>query len=161
MDQTDRISVISMVIFFTAILQSLLIFADDQNSPHTAAIKFTKAYFLFDANDMSTRMCKKNQVPANMVDQYVYRIAKEAKDRGVPIDYLKSRFTHIETEMVSGDKTKALIRVTGTRRISVNPFYGFVAGIFQIGEAHSVDLLLSLVKEAEKWKICGNSIPVL
>ncbi len=159
MDQSDRISVISMVIFFTAILQSLLIFADTQNSPHTAAIKFTKAYFLFDADAMSSRICKANKVSKQNVDQYIYRNIKEAKDRGVPVDYLKSRFTHIDAEMISGDEIKALVRVTGMRRISVNPFYGFVAKIFQIGKSYKVELVLSLVKEAEEWKICGNSFP--
>ncbi len=157
MNQSDRISVISMVIFFAAILQSLLIFADNQNSPHTAAINFTKAYFLFDANAMSSRMCKANKVSKNMIDQYVYRNIKEAKDRGVPIDYLKSRFTHIDAKIISSDGTTTQIRVTGTRRISVNPFYGFIAKIFQIGKSYKVDQVLSVVKEAEEWKICGNS----
>ncbi len=159
MDQSDRISVISMVIFFTAILQSLLIFADKQNSPHTAAIKFTKAYFLFDANAMSSRICKTNQASKNKIDNYVYHNVKEAKDRGVPIDYLKSRFTHIDTELISYDGTKATIRVTGTRRISVNPVYGFIAKIFQIGKSYKVDQVLSVIKESEEWKICGNSFP--
>jgi hypothetical protein len=161
MNQSDRISVISMVIFFAAILQSLLIFADNQSSPHTAVIKFAKAYFLFDADAMSSRICKANQASKNMIDKYVYRNIKEAKDRGVAIDYLKSRFTHIDTEIISSDGTTASIRVTGIRRISVNPLYGFIAKIFQIGESYKVDQIFSIVKEAEEWKICGNPFPAL
>ena len=159
MNMSDRISVISMVIFFAAILQSLLIFADDQNTPHTAAAEFTKAYFLFDADAMHKSTCTSNQMSKNKIDQYVYRNVKEAKDRGVPIDYLKSRLSYIDTKILSVDKEKALVRVTGTRRISVNPFYEFVARIFQIGETYNFDMVLSVVKEAEEWKICGNSFP--
>lgn len=158
MAQTDRISVISMVIFFTALIQTLLIFADHPNSPHTTALKFTKAYFLFDAEGLADHMCKNNQASPKIIDEYIYRNIKEAQDRGVPIDYLKSRFTHIDSNIISNNGKKALVRVTGTRRISINPFYGFVAKIFQIGDSYKVDMVLPIIKEAGEWKVCSNSL---
>jgi hypothetical protein len=107
---------------------------------------------------MADRICKKqlSTDPVDIVDQYLYLAAKEANERGFDINFMKSKLYHIETETLSKNDTTAKIRITGKKRVAINPVYPIVAQLFNIGATHEVDETFNVIKEDSRWKVCGN-----
>ena len=54
------------------------------------------------------------------------------------------------------DENTAQIQITGERRRSPNPVFGAVAKIFCLGDTHQVEETLTVVKEDDGWKVCGQ-----
>lgn len=158
MAQLSRSGGIILVLIVGFIIQLLFSFADLRDTPNKAAVEFSQAYFNLDKS-MAKKICKKRLVSddIDVIDEYLYLKAKEAKDRGFNINFMKNKLYHIETETISRTDTEAQIRVTGKIRISMNPVYPVVAKLFDIGSTHEIDETLSLIKEDGKWKVCGDA----
>ena len=152
-----------LVVLLGILIQALLILADCKDTPDKAVVQFTKAYFMLD-NSMPERLCNEMVTAEddNVLDSSMQRVTKEARDRGFGINYLKSELYHIKTHIISKNETKAKIRIACNRRASINPFYAFIAKMFNIGGTYKVDETINVVKEDGKWKICGEvfSLPI-
>ena len=64
--------------------------------------------------------------------------------------------SHIETETQMVDENVAEVRINCNRRRAVNPVFALVAKIFSLGETYEVQETLTLVKEDDLWKVCGE-----
>ena len=148
---------IILVLIIGFLLQLLFSIADTIDSPSKAVVQFSKAYFNLDKS-MADRICKKRLTSetVDVIDQYIYLLAKEAKERGFGINFMKNKLYHIETETISKNENEAQIRITGKIRVSINPVYPIIAKIFNIGATHKVDEIINVIKEDGKWKVCGN-----
>jgi len=131
--------------------------ADAKDSPNKAVVEFSKSYFMLDKS-MTKRICKKLLASddTNVVDEYLYSVAKTARERGFDINFLKNKLYHIQTETISKNDTKAAIRITGKIRVAINSVYPVIAKIFNIGSTHEVDEIIHVIKEDGKWKVCGK-----
>jgi hypothetical protein len=86
---------IILVLVLGFLVQSIFSFADHIDSPSKAVVQFSKAYFKLDKS-MSKRICKKRVASedGDVVDQYIYLAAKEAKERGFGISFMKKIMKH-------------------------------------------------------------------
>ncbi|RLB86046.1 MAG: hypothetical protein DRH24_00200 [Deltaproteobacteria bacterium] len=154
---------IILVLILGFMVQLLFIFTDSIDSPSKAVVQFSKAYFSLDKS-MANRICKKRIATedVDVIAQYIYLRAKEAKERGFGISFMKNKLYHIKTETISKKDNEAQIRITGKIRVAINPVYPIVAKLFNIGATHEVDETINVIKEDGKWKVCGNlfSLPV-
>ena len=69
---------------------------------------------------------------------------------------MKNELYHIETEVLSQTDSDAKVRITGKRRVAINPVYSAVAKAFDIGGIYDVDETIHVIKEDGKWKVCGD-----
>ena len=155
--QMKKIVTIALTILLGIILQVIFVFADCKNTPNRVAVEFAKAYFKLDPS-MSELICEDQKIvdDVDVVDQYINLAAKEAKNQGFNINFLKSKLYHIETHTRFIGDNEARVELTGKRRVSINPVYTYVARIFCIGETHEVDKTINLIREDGKWKVCGS-----
>ncbi|UCD31837.1 MAG: hypothetical protein JSV38_13820 [Desulfobacterales bacterium] len=155
--QLSRSAGIILVLVCGFFLQVLLAFADTRDTPIKAVVEFSKAYFKLD-NSITERICKERLASedVDVVDQYIYLAGKEAKDRGFDISFMKSKLYHIETEIITQTAAEAQIRITGKRRVAINPVYPIVTQVFDIGGTYDVDETIRVIKEDGKWKVCGD-----
>ncbi len=157
MDSGNKFMVLAAVVIAALILQVVLIFADQQESPAKTAVAFSRAYFKLD-RDMRAFICSEILAGQGdgVVDDYLHRVAEQARDQGFKPGWMKMALSHIEAETRMIDENKARVRLTGTRRRAANPLYGVVAKIFSLGETYAVEETLTVVKEADGWKVCGQ-----
>jgi hypothetical protein len=138
------------------ILQGALILADCKDTPTRAAVKFSKAFYRLDP-DMAELLCKKYITgdKGNVVENYIHTVSKEAKDRGLGLNYMKSILYGVETHTRIIDDVTAEIKLTANRRTAINPIYALIGKFFRIGKTYQVDTLIPVTKEDGKWKVCG------
>ena len=157
MAKHDNSITIILIVLFGVLVQILFYIADSEDTPHKAVVEFSKAYFQLDPS-MSDRLSSEliTAEGVDVVDRYIVNVAKEAKDQGFGINFMKSKLYHITTHTVNKGDSQAQIRITGIRRTAINPLYAVVAQIFNIGETCSVDETINVVLEDDKWKVCGK-----
>ena len=160
MFQPINIIKISMVIALGIVLQIIFIIVDTDNTPEKVSLTFTKAYFSQDKTAMDEQICSELTEDADVVDEYIQRIEKEAKDTGFKL-YSKSMIYHVKTHATSIDDSEAQVKITGKKRHSINPIYTLVAIIFQIGEVDHFDETIDLINEEGRWKVCGNPFSLI
>ncbi|MBL0700847.1 MAG: hypothetical protein JJV92_08200 [Desulfosarcina sp.] len=148
---------IAIVIICGIILQGLFYLVDGKDSPQKAAIEFAKAYYGLNVA-MTDSLCEERKIvdDVDIVNKYIDSVAAEAVKRGFGIDYLRCGLFNIGTRVISKDDDNAVIRITGKKKVEINPLYMLVAKIFNIGETTHVDETINLVKEDGMWKVCGN-----
>ncbi len=153
----SKIGVIAAVIIVAFILQIGLIGADRHSSPGTAAVDFSKAYYNLDA-DMADLLCKEivEVEDADIVNDYLNRVADEASAEGFKFSWKKMVLSHLELETRMVDDNTAEIHISGHRMRSPNPVFGAVSKIFFLGETYKVEETLTVVKEDDGWKVCGQ-----
>ncbi len=157
MGANSKLPMIAAVIVVAFILQIVLVTADHQESPGKAAVAFSKAYFKLN-KDMEKRLCRDitEDGESDVVNDYLYRVADQAKLEGFDVSWMKMALFHIETETQMVAENVAEVRINCHRRRAVNPVFALVAKIFSLGETHKVEEILTLVKEDELWKVCGE-----
>ena len=157
MSRLSMIAGIILVLIVGIFVQLLFIFAGTEDTPNKAVVEFSKAYFQLDRS-MAELICQEQLTSddVDFVDQHLNRVAMEAKERGFDIDFMKNKLYYIETTTLKKSDNKAQIRITGKRRISINPVYVIVADVFNLSETHEVDATLDVIREDGKWKVCGN-----
>jgi hypothetical protein len=150
---------IVIVIICGIILQGLFYMAERKDSPQKAAVEFAKAYYGLNPA-MADRLCEKEKTvdDVDIVNKYIDSVAVEAAQRGFGIDFFKYGLFNIGTSVISADVDTAVIRITGRKKVKINPFYMLVARLFDIGETTYVDETINLVKEDGMWKVCGNNL---
>ena len=148
---------IAAVIIVAFILQVVLIAADHHESPGKAAVEFSKAYFKLNTA-MEQRLCGEmtEDEQSDVVEDYLYRMADQAKAEGFDASWMKMVLSHIETETQMVDENMAEVRITCSRRRAINPVFALVAKLFCLGKTHEVEEILTLVKEDDRWKVCGE-----
>jgi hypothetical protein len=160
MDRGSKFIIFASVVFVAFILQLVLIVSDHHESPGKAAVEFTKAYFKLNRS-MNERLCSEITGEGDVVDDYLNRVADEARADGFDASWMKMALSHIETETEMLDDNTAEVQITCTRRRSANPVYGIVAKLFFLGETHKVEETLTLVKENDRWKVCGEPFALI
>ena len=162
MDRGGKLIVLAAVVIVAFILQLVLVFADHHESPGKAAAEFSKAYFKLNSN-MNNLLCSEitGDGESDVVDDYLNRVADEARAQGFDPSWMRTAMAHIETETRMLDENTAEVEITCTRRRSVNPVYAVVARIFFLGETHEVEETLTVVKEEDGWKVCGQPFALI
>jgi hypothetical protein len=153
---------IAAVIFVAFILQIVLAISDRHESPAKAAVEFSKAYFKLNKG-MGKLLCSDiaKDGESEVVDDYLYRVADQARSEGFDASWMKMALLHIETETQMLDDKVAEVRIICKRRRAVNPVYALVAKIFSLGETYKVEETLNLVKEDDRWKVCGEPFSLI
>lgn len=149
---------IVLVILAGIFLQVIFAMADSRSFPHRTALAFSKAYYALDPH-MSRYLCEdlKANEDVDLVAEYRNSRFDEARERGLPMNYMKGALYHYETETRLGsDGKSAEVRLTALRRTAINPVFAWVAKLFFIGQNQPVEEVLELVKENGTWKVCGN-----
>ena len=146
------------VIVIAFILQVILILVGRVESPAEAAVDFAKAYFMLDGPSMSEQLCAEilKDDEANLVGDYLNRVADQARSMGFSQNYMRNQLAHIQTDIQMEDENNARVRITGERLRSINPVFAVIGKLFFLIESHEVDVTLTLVKEDDKWKVCGK-----
>lgn len=157
MTAINRYLPVVFVILAAFALQVAFIFSDCKDTPARAAVAFTKAYYRVDPA-MADFLCRKQLKidGRDLVEKYVRRVEKEARDRGFGLNYLKNTVYHIETYTRMIDDNTAAVRMHANRRTAINPVFALIGKFFLIGETHKIDETIPLVKEDGKWKVCGK-----
>lgn len=156
MDSGSKFLTYTAIVMVALILQVVLAVADQRDTPEKAAREFATAYFWLDAS-MAERLCQKLAAgdPAP-VPEYLDRVAREASALGFGPDYMKQDLFWLHFKTVLKDPASAEVTVTGLRKRAINPVFGMIARLFAIGETHPVEATLELVKEGDRWKVCGR-----
>jgi len=157
MGGNSKIPAIAAVIVVAFILQILLVTADHHESPGKAAVEFSKEYFKLNKT-MEKRLCREitENGESDVVNDYLNRVADQAKSEGFDASWMKMALTHIETETQMVDDNVVEVRISCNRRRAANLVFALVAKIFSLGETHKVEETLTLVKEDDLWKVCGE-----
>lgn len=132
------------------ILQVLFIFPDMKDTPAKAVIEFSVAYFDVDKS-MEDRLCdeRKTVDGLDVVDAYIQKKVKEAKERGLSLFYLKDKLYNIRTESVARDENSAEIRLTAEVKPPLKSF-------FTQEKSRQIDEVVKVVYEDGQWKVCGR-----
>ena len=162
MGGNSKFPAIAAVIVVAFILQIVLVAADHHESPGKAAVEFSKAYFKLN-KAMEKRLCREitEEGESDVVSDYLNRVADQAKSEGFDASWMKMALSHIETETQMVDDNVAEVRINGNRRRAVNPVFALVAKIFCLGETYKVEETLTLVKEDDLWKVCGEPFALI
>jgi hypothetical protein len=157
MDSGNKFMVVASVVIVALVLQVVLIIADRHDSPGKAAVEFSKAYFK--QNEcMAYRLCS-DVIAAEEIDvvgDYINRVADEARADGYKPRWMRMALSHTEVEVEMLDENTADVHLTGHSMRSVNPVFGLVSKLFLLGESYDVDETLTVIKEADGWKVCGQ-----
>ena len=97
-----------------------------------------------------------SKIEVDIVDAYLNSVAVQARSMGFSQSYMRNQLSHISTEVQITDENKAKVKITGERLRSINPVFALVGKLFFLIESHKVDETLTLVKEDDKWKVCGK-----
>jgi hypothetical protein len=140
--------IIGLTVLLGILFQVVLVLVDRVDSPSRAVVEFSQAYFQFDPS-MSERLCSQSLGDGDIIDDYLAAAAKEARNRGYSLNFTKSKLYHVQTEYL-GEKgeEQAKVLLTAERKSPLRSFF--------TGESHEVKEVFDLVKEGEKWKVCGQ-----
>ncbi len=156
MSQDSKFALVTVIMIGT-LLQVILTAGDTRDTPYDAAIAFSKAYFGL-CPDLAQTMANNgiNDDDVDVADAYLHSKQLEAAARGYHINRLSEMFYNIHTKTIAQDASTATVEISGTRRIAINPLYGFVAKLFFITSPTDIEKeTINLVKEHGKWKV-GN-----
>ena len=162
MDSGNKFMVLASVVIVALVLQIVLIIADRYDSPGKAAVEFSKAYFKLN-ECMAYRLCSDfiADEENDAVGNYINRAADEARVNGFKPRWMRMALSHIEVETEMLDETTAEVHLTSNRMRSINPIFGLVSKVFCLGETYDVDETLTVVKEADGWKVCGQPFSLI
>ena len=157
MDSGGKFLTFTSIIILAVILQGVLVIAEQRETPDKAAVEFARAYFWLDSS-MADRLCKElgPSEAANVVEGYLQRVDQEARSLGYGFDYMKQELYQVETRVSLKEADKAQVRLTATRKRAINPVFGAVAEVFALTQAHRVEATIDLVREDDRWKVCGH-----
>lgn len=159
MGSGSKIGIGAAVVIVAFILQIGLILVERQSSPGSTAVNFTKAYYSLDPG-MADLLCTEilENEDTDVVTDYINRISDEARAEGFSPSWKKMALSNLELETTMVDDNTAEIHITGSRMRSPNPVFGAVSKIFFLGETYKVDETLTVVKEDDGWKVCGQPL---
>lgn len=158
MQQGSRFFTIIAVLVIGVMLQIVLVFADQRETPAKTAVAFSKAYFGLEPA-MVKYLCSAFTASeeGDVVAEYLSRVADDARVVGFDRNYMRSRLYSVHTQVISQSDSEAEVRILAERKRNINPIFTVVGRLFSIGETYSVDETLKLVKEDGRWKVCGRA----
>lgn len=158
MQQGSRLFTIISVLVIGVMLQIVLVFADQSETPAKTAVAFSKAYFELDPA-MVKYLCSAYTAneKGDVVGGYLSRVTNDARVVGFDRNYMRSRLYSVHTEIISQGDTEVEVRIRAERKRNINPIFTVVGRLFSIGETYTVDETLKLVKENGRWKVCGKA----
>jgi hypothetical protein len=74
---------------------------------------------------------------------------------------MKMALIHIKTESQMVADNVVEVRISCNRRRAANLVFALVAKIFSLGETHKVEETLTMVKEDNRWKVCGEPFALI
>jgi hypothetical protein len=156
MGQNKSLLLFIPVFLLAFVLQGIFILADCKQTATGTAVAFSKAYFMADPA-MADMVCDEvlGDEEESSVDLYIHKVALEARQRGVPVGYIRHQLEHIHTETLQQDEASAEIHLKARKRVCINPVFAWVAKLFFLGETQEVEAVLHLVKQEGLWKVCG------
>jgi hypothetical protein len=157
MDSLNRFAPFVVLIALFVVLQAALIGLDFRQGPGAVAEAFAKDYYYLDA-DMQKWLCAGEADSSDSVQAFLNRKSDEAAQRGFDISYLRRMFTHIHTQTISQDAESAVVHLTGTTRVAINPVFMVVGKLFRIGNDYPVDATIELIKENGRWRVCNTPL---
>ena len=160
MKSIGKYSPLVVAVIFGLIFQGIFIKADKTDTPHKAAYKFAKGYYLLDKDAMIEQLCKAG-ISNDAVGDYLFYIEKTAAGRGFDLKYMKSHLYKTHLSLIENTGEKASIKITGKRRTAINPVFEIVAVLFGFGHPQDVDGLIELIKENDQWKVCGETFELM
>ena len=163
MDSGNKYIAFAVVIIVAFVLQVALVMIDQNETPAGTAVKFAKAYYKLDES-MADQLCRtiiENDEEIDVIDDYLQRATETAKANGFDRSWMRSYLYHIETETRMADENTVAVRIAGSRKRYINPIFAIVAKLFFLGEVYEVDATLSLTKEDDGWKICGEPFELI
>jgi len=112
---------------------------------------------------MADRLCSEltADVEADAVNDYINRVADEARADGFKPGWMRMALSHIEVETEMLDENTAEVHLTSRRMRSINPVYGLVSKVFFLGETYDVAETLTVIKEEDGWKVCGQPFSLI
>ena len=154
MSKKINLAPFAIIAGIAVVLQLALIGADCQQTPTKIARNFAEAYYAISPKMQNYLCAGLNE--HNAVENFLYRKAQEASQRGFSTNYLRHKFTKLHINIVeSTDKTMTL-HLKGVTRVCVNTPFMIVGKLFGIGRDYPVDEHIELVKENDQWRVCGN-----
>ena len=157
MNSGSKIIVVASVVIVWLVLQVGLIIADRHDSPGKAAVEFSKAYFK--QNEcMAYRLCSEviADGQTDVVGDYINRVADEARADGFKPSWMRMALSHTEVDVKMLDENTAEVHLTSRSMRSINPVFGLVSKLFCLGESYDVAETLTVVREEDGWKVCGQ-----
>jgi len=158
--RSNRYVMIGVVVFIGIVFQLILYWADQCDcTPTKAAVRFTEAYLKLD-DSMSQLLCQKykQETDGDAMSRYLEYAVGEARAKGLNINMMRSKLYNLKTEIISQESDKAQIKITGDKKVYVNPVYAVVANIFDLGQTDPFDEVINVVKENNRWKVCKDPL---
>ena len=157
MGNRSNVSAWILVVALAVCLQVVFVFADCKQTATGTAIDFSKAYFLLDP-DMDQYLCNEliGDDSESVAATHIWVMKNQAGKRGFGIGMVRRTITHLETETLAQDGESATIHLSGNSRTCIHPVFAYVAKLFRLGQTHTFEETLELIKEDGQWKICGT-----
>ena len=146
-----------IVVGIAVVLQAVLIGIDCRQTPITIAKGFAGAYYYLDA-DMQDYLCTDLAKDGEVVNSYLAEKSAEASRRGLSTNYLRHKFLKMHVDVVESGEENMTVHLTGSTRVCINPAFMLVGKLFGIGYDYPVDATLELVKENDRWRVCGEPL---
>ena len=128
MAQMNKIAALILTLIIGIGVQVFFYTIDRQNRPNLVAAEFSKAYFQLDPS-MADKICTERLTSGedvDLVDKYIYQATREAKKRGFNSTFSRYKLYDITTEIISKTWETSQVRITGKRRVAINPVYPVV-----------------------------------
>lgn len=165
-----EISSLAIVVVIGLLLQVGFIALDCSQSPYKTAVSYMQAryglspsmarYLCGDSNK-SCDANKSSKCRHSEVQDFVYSTTAMVAERGFDKSVAKYTLSHIETHTEYLDNATAVVHLTATRRMAINPLYAFVTRLFNIGKTDKVDESIRLELQNGQWKVCRSSVSML
>ena len=153
MGPLNRYAPFAVLLVLLVIVQAALIALDCRQTPARVAGQFARKYHYLDPG-MQKYLCQE-LAQSDAVDSYLHARRFEAQQRGLPANYLRHMFTHLQVAVVSQDDAGAQLHLEGSTRVAINPAFMLIGKIFRLADQYPVEATLDLVKEEDGWKVCG------
>ena len=164
MDSGTKFLTFTSIIILFVLVQAFLIVGEQKkaDTPGKAAIEFAQAYFKLDES-MAKRLCSEitDDEELNVVNDYLQRVSQEAAANGFERKWMRFILSHVETKTHMADESMAEVEISAGKRRYINPVFATVARIFFLGETYHFEDTLTLIKEGDAWKVCGEPFALI
>ncbi len=157
MSKFRDLTTIALTVFGAVILQLLFVSAELKETPDRAAVAFAKAYYGLDVS-MENRICTEILGAGDPVGDLIHRASVEADQRGYSLGYMKSQLFHIRSAIIEHDQDSAQIALAFERKKAIHPVFAYFAKMWKIGDTHHEEMVIDLILEDGKWKVCNGEI---
>ncbi|MFZ1983818.1 MAG: hypothetical protein WAU91_05345 [Desulfatitalea sp.] len=153
MGQPNRFAPFVVLFAIFSVLQPALVALDCRQTPASVAKRFIQEYYYLDPS-MQQWLCAQSGGDP-WVSHYLQSKSDEAARRGFDVTYLRRMFTHLHVETIAAAADSATVQVKGVTRAGIYPAFMVVAKMFGIGQDYPVDVIVYLIKEKGRWKVCS------